>query len=67
MIEAIGMIEAREMLNAIVVSNFPNLDQNERRSVIRGLESQAEIKSSQPSKEVSNEELNEWLKGIFNG
>lgn len=67
MIQAIKKIESREMLNGIIVSNFPNLNESEKRSVIRNLENQAEIKTTKVSKEVSNQELNEWLKGIFNG
>ena len=68
MIKCITKIEAREMLNGIVVSNFPNLESDKKKSVIRSLQAQAEIKQETASiPKASNDEVSNWIKGILGG
>lgn len=67
LIKCIGKIESREMLNAIIVSNFPYLDKDKKQNVVRNLEKQSEVKTKQLARPVDNKELNDWLKGFLGG
>lgn len=64
---AITPIEARELLNQIVVTSYPNLDKNKRRDLVGKLEKQATVKEKTKSVELKNEDLDKWLRGVLGG
>lgn len=64
---AITNIEAKEMLNGIVVANTVNMKPDDRRRLIRSLEKQAEISKPVEKKEVSNEDVANWIMGALGG
>lgn len=64
---AITPIEARELLNQIVVTSYPNLDKNKRRDLVGKLEKQATVKEKSKSAEIKNEDLDKWLRGVLGG
>lgn len=56
------------MLNAFVVSSFPYIEENKRKSLKSKLEKQADIRNdSGKSSKVSNEDLDQWLRGVLGG
>lgn len=56
------------MLNAFVVSSYPYIEENKRKSIKSKLEKQAEIRNDDgKKKEMSNEELDKWLRGVLGG
>lgn len=67
MVKCITKIEANEMLNGMVISNFPNLDKNGKQALIKQMQKQAEIKKESKQSPVSNMDVSSWLKGVFGG
>ena len=56
------------MLNQIVVTSFPNLEVDKKRSIKTQLEKLSEIKSNvNKESKLSNEDLDKWLRGVLGG
>jgi hypothetical protein len=65
---AITAIEAKEMINSIIVSGFPNQEVSKRRELMRSLEKQSKLVSSvKKDQNINNEDLDKWLRSALGG
>lgn len=65
---AITRLEAEEMLRELVVVNSVNLEKDKKKRLIADLENKIKKTGpSQKSPEVSNEELDKFLRGVLSG
>lgn len=64
---AIGVIEAKDLLNQIAVACYPHQEKDQRRQLLSRLEKQAQVKTKVDGPKVSNEDLDIWLRGVLGG
>jgi hypothetical protein len=64
---AITNIEAREIINQLIVSSYPELETSKRKSVMSDLERQSKIGSVSELPEASNAEIDAWLRSKLGG
>lgn len=62
---AITKIEAREILNQIMVVSYPNLKPEDRKRISRTVEAQGKIEETKKKPEMSNDDLAKWLRSAL--